>query len=186
MLLGQELTSLVLNSQKSTTIRQSEMGEGSGKSSMVNLSITNHLATNLTPNQVAVGFKTTVTTSTYLPDSVPGLMLAVLRVVTLGARGHLPSGYMVSSLWVLKQFAHPIPTGYRVSTFEKYSPMCPSRTWATHWEFFQKVLSHVITTYPPSFFQRTHKELNMWLNFTMNSQRTHWVCDWVHCDHMGK
>ena len=47
---------------------------------------------------------------------------------TLGARGHLPSGYMVGSLWVLKQFAHPIFTGYRVNTFEKSSAQCPVGT----------------------------------------------------------
>ena len=79
---------------------------------------------------------------------------------SLGARGHSPFGYMMSSLWVLKQFAHPIPTGYMPSIFEKNPsicshfthwvqgeyfwkvlPMCPSRTWATCWEFFQKYSS---------------------------------------------
>ena len=48
--------------------------------------------------------------------------------LSLGARGDLPSGYMVSSLWVLKQFAQPIFTGYRVNTFEKSSAQCPVGT----------------------------------------------------------
>jgi len=30
---------------------------------------------------------------------------------TLGAKGNLPSGYVVSFLWVLKQFARLIPSG---------------------------------------------------------------------------
>ena len=44
----------------------------------------------------------------------------MLSYVTLGARGHLPSGYIVSSLRVLKQNTRPIPSGYMLSTFEKY------------------------------------------------------------------
>jgi hypothetical protein len=36
-----------------------------------------------------------------LPEPVPHASL------TLGANPYLPTGYMVSSLWVLKQFAHP-------------------------------------------------------------------------------
>ena len=30
---------------------------------------------------------------------------------TLGTKGNIPSGYIVSSLWVLKQFARLIPRG---------------------------------------------------------------------------
>jgi hypothetical protein len=30
---------------------------------------------------------------------------------TLGARGHLPCGYMVGSWWVLSKFARQIPSG---------------------------------------------------------------------------
>jgi hypothetical protein len=37
--------------------------------------------------------------------------------VTLGARGYLPSGYIVSSLWVLKPFAQSLPTRYFLGTF---------------------------------------------------------------------
>jgi len=33
-------------------------------------------------------------------------------LLSLGAKGHLPSGYSVSSLWVLKQFTQQIPTGH--------------------------------------------------------------------------
>ena len=62
---------------------------------------------------------------------------------SLGARGHLPSGYVVSSLWVLKQFAHPMPTGYMLSIFEKNPSIC---SHFTHWvqgEYLWKVLSNV-------------------------------------------
>ena len=37
--------------------------------------------------------------------------------ITLGASGYLPSRPMVSSLWVLKQFAHPLPTRPMVGIF---------------------------------------------------------------------
>ena len=50
------------------------------------------------------------------------------RHLYTGGRGHLSSGYMVSSLWVLKQLAHPIFTGYRVNTFGKSSAQCPVGT----------------------------------------------------------
>ena len=36
---------------------------------------------------------------------------------TLGARGHLPRGYIVSSWWVLKQFAPTLPSESMVGTF---------------------------------------------------------------------
>ena len=44
----------------------------------------------------------------------------------LGARGHLSSRPMVSSLWVLKQRACQIPSRPMVSTFKKYPPRCPA------------------------------------------------------------
>ena len=47
---------------------------------------------------------------------------------TLGAKGNIPSGYIVSSLWVLKQFAWLIPSGYMVGTFKKYPPIYPAQT----------------------------------------------------------
>ena len=33
------------------------------------------------------------------------------KLKSLGAKGHIPSGYMVGTLWVLKQFAHHKPSG---------------------------------------------------------------------------
>jgi len=38
-------------------------------------------------------------------------MLMRADLHTLGAKGNIPSGYIVSSLWVLKQFARLIPSG---------------------------------------------------------------------------
>ena len=46
----------------------------------------------------------------------------------LGAKGHLPSGYIVSLLWVLKQFARQIPTGQIMGSFKKYPPQYPVGT----------------------------------------------------------
>ena len=48
--------------------------------------------------------------------------------MTLGAKGHLPSGYIVSLLWVLKQFTRQIPTRQMVGSFEKYPPQYPVGT----------------------------------------------------------
>ena len=39
---------------------------------------------------------------------------------------------------------------------------------------------------PVGSFQRTHNKLSMWFNFTINSQRTHWVYSWVHCDQITR
>ena len=47
---------------------------------------------------------------------------------TLGAKGHLPSGHIVSLLWVLKQFAWQIPTGQIMGSFKKYPPQYPVGT----------------------------------------------------------
>ena len=33
------------------------------------------------------------------------------RTLSLGAKGHIPSGYIVGTLWVLKQFTHHKPSG---------------------------------------------------------------------------
>ena len=46
----------------------------------------------------------------------------------LGAKGHLPSGHIVSLLWVLKQFARQIPTGQIMGSFKKYPPQYPVGT----------------------------------------------------------
>ena len=37
-------------------------------------------------------------------------------------------------------------------------------------------------TYPPGSFKRTQNKLSIWFNSTTNSQRTHWVYSWEHCD----
>ena len=57
-------------------------------------------------------------------------------------------------------------------------------TWATHWEFFQKVLIYVNKMYPGGSFQCIHNEFSIWLNFTTNSQKNHWVYGWIHCGHI--
>ena len=55
-------------------------------------------------------------------------------------------------------------------------------------EFFHKIPTNVITMYPVSSFQKTHKELTLLLNFRVKCEffvsffkRTHWV----HCDCIG-
>ena len=40
-----------------------------------------------------------------------------MDMVSLGARGQLPRGYIVSSWWVLKQFAPTLPGESMVGTF---------------------------------------------------------------------
>ena len=48
-------------------------------------------------------------------------------------------------------------------------------TWANHWEFFQHVLSYVIKMCPEGSFWCILNVFSIWLNFTTNSQRNHWV-----------
>ena len=62
-----------------------------------------------------------------------------LNSYSLGARGHLPSGYIVSLLWVLKQFTQSLPSRYVVSSYQKYPPKYPLGTfWTKPLSSFQK------------------------------------------------
>ena len=79
--------------------------------------------------------------------------------LTLGARGHLPSGYIVSSLWVLKQFAQSLPSRYVVSSFEKYPLKYPLCTfWMKPLSSFEKNLPNypvgTFWTNAPSSFKK--------------------------------
>ena len=65
------------------------------------------------------------------------------RVLTLGAKTKIPSRSMVSSLWVLKQFAHPISNGSMVSSFKKYPPMCPLHNQWVKSGYFSKSTIHI-------------------------------------------
>ena len=47
----------------------------------------------------------------------PRFSMKPFHLVTLGARGHLPSGYIVGTLWVLVKFAPKIPSGSMVGIF---------------------------------------------------------------------
>ena len=57
---------------------------------------------------------------------------------SLGAKGNIPSGYIMSSLWVLKQFTQLIPSGYMVGTFKKYPPIYPAKYPAGKYWLFSK------------------------------------------------
>jgi len=65
------------------------------------------------------------------------------------------------------------------SPFTILFKMYPLWNWATHEEFFQNVLRDLLKTYPVGSFKTFQKKLSIWLNFTTNSQRTHWVNGWV-------
>ena len=74
----------------------------------------------------------------YLHD-VPSLISNVSPpLFTLGARGHLPRWYIVSSLWVLKQFAPTLPSESMLGTFWKYPSIHPWRTHQVRCGFFVK------------------------------------------------
>jgi len=45
------------------------------------------------------------------------------RLMTLGARGHLPGGHIEVTLRFLKQFVHTLPRGYMLDSFEMYPPL---------------------------------------------------------------
>ena len=62
-----------------------------------------------------------------------------------------------------------------LGSFTILCAMHPPWVWATHWDFFQKVSSNVITMSPVGSFQSNHNKTSMWFNFTTNSQRTHEV-----------
>ena len=65
---------------------------------------------------------------------------------SLGERGHLPREYIVSSWWVLKQFAPTLPSESTVGTFKKYPPIHPQRTHQIKCEFFVKEPSDLLRT----------------------------------------
>ena len=81
--------------------------------------------------------------------------------VTLGVRGQLPSGYMVSSLWFLKQFTHILPTRPMANTFKKNSPICPHFTQQVKCEQIVKELSDSLPFYSAgtfgALFKSTHQ-----------------------------
>ena len=83
----------------------------------------------------------------------------LVKLLTLGARGDLPSGYIVGLLWVLKQFAQSLPSRYVVSSFKKYSPKYPLGTfWTRPLSSFQKNPSNypagTFWTNSPSSFKK--------------------------------
>ena len=63
----------------------------------------------------------------------------VLYPMTLGTDPHLPSGYIVISLWFLNQSAQHIPTGYIVITFTMRFSIRPTKTLRIQGDFFYKV-----------------------------------------------
>ena len=79
-----------------------------------------------------------------LMGRIPWTMMA--WPLALGARGHLPRGYIVSSWWVLKQFAPTLPGESMVGTFKKYPPIRPQRTHQVKCEFFVKEPSDLLRT----------------------------------------
>jgi len=88
-------------------------------------------------------------------------------------------------------FDHNVPSDHMVITFKKWTAQKPvgslwkktlvsftnlSTTyplwiWATHWDFFHKVLHNIVTMSPAGSSQRNHKEIRLWFSFTTNSQR---------------
>ena len=84
----------------------------------------------------------------------------LLKNHSLGARGHLPRGYIVNTLRVLKQFAHTIPSGPMQGTFEKYPSIRLRKTHQVKYEFFAKELFNSLQTYPVGMcwvlFKSTH------------------------------
>jgi len=86
-----------------------------------------------------------------------------------------PSNYPAGILWM-----NPL------GSFTILIKMYPQCVWATRWEFFQRILKNMPIMYPVGSFQKTHNKLSMWFNFTTNSQRTHWVYGWVHCDQIAR
>ncbi len=63
----------------------------------------------------------------------------MIALLTLGANPHLPSGYMVSSLWFLNQSAQRIPTGYILITFTMRFSIRLAKTLRIQVDFFYKV-----------------------------------------------
>jgi len=119
-----------------------------------------------------------------------------------------PSKKPLDTCWVILQrklhFDHHVPRDQIVITFEKKAAqkpvgslwkktlvsfiilftMYPLWIWATHWDFFYKVLHNIITMSPAGSSQRNHKEITLWFSFVTNSQRTLWVYSWIHYDYI--
>ena len=91
--------------------------------------------------------------------------------------------------WVLSQFT-PQSTQWVLCERSQWvlsqltSKCAHQRTWATHWEFFQKVPPHVITMYSAIYSMsslRVCGRVGPHCEFFVSSlKRTHWVC----YDHM--
>ena len=61
------------------------------------------------------------------------------EVLSLGANPYLPTGYVVSTWWVLKQNTQHGPTGSILITFVICPQFTHSNTHQVHVEYFQKV-----------------------------------------------
>ena len=76
------------------------------------------------------------------------------------SKGALTQQPMVSSLWVLKQFACPIPSGSSVNIFKKHPPVCPNFTHQAHgehcWKLPTKVPSRHALEKTLGFFHNSH------------------------------
>jgi len=51
------------------------------------------------------------------------MMMGIFDWDTLGARGHLPGGYIEDTLRFFKQFVHTLSRGYMLVTFAMYPPL---------------------------------------------------------------
>jgi len=93
---------------------------------------------------------------------------------TLGVRGHLPSGYVVSTLWVLVKFNPTIPSRSMVGIFQKYSLICPPKThWVKVWVLCKRTHQFgptIPSRYMVGAFQKY---------LPICPQHTHWVKHWV-------
>ena len=81
---------------------------------------------------------------------------------------------------------HPVATFWinPLGSFTILSTLCPPCSWATHWEFFQKVPSNVIKTYSTIYSMsslRVYVEIEPhWESIVITLNKR----PWGHCDHI--
>ena len=80
---------------------------------------------NETFNKTSDGQSETLVAMSYpaSPDQVDLMELPRLQLHTLGAKEHLPRGYIEDTLRFFKQFTQTVSRGYMLSSFTMYPPL---------------------------------------------------------------
>ena len=100
---------------------------------------------------------------------------------SLGANPYLPTGYVLSTWWVLKQNTQHGPTGSILITFVIRPQFTHSNTHQVHVEYFQKV-----PTTEPAKGGLDLPTGSILINFTFHPHFAHPDTHWAHVEYFYK